>query len=175
MSNAIVLNDFRTIQAIDFIDNNVFWIGIAQDTTEWDNPLISPDTDADTQALTEPISYQRVLLSDVFLVMSVSAASAGEIVYNDEYWTQVDEEDAYDLNAHHVYIKAVFDGNEHPLVEFRQYGLFLNLTPSAGYENYYALLHSQVEDVGDFVAYNNSPKHQRELYKREFIEFIIGF
>jgi hypothetical protein len=175
MSSAVILSEFKTNQAIDFINNNTFWIGIAQDETEWDNPLVSPEPSVLTTSLTEPISYQRALLSDVFLVMNVSAASAGEIEYEDGYWTQVEEEDAFDENVHHVYIKTVFDSTNHPLVEFRQYGLFLNLAPSAGYEDYYSLLPEQVEDEGIFVAYNNTPKHQRELYKREFIEFILEF
>jgi hypothetical protein len=165
-----VLTDFKVYQAINFVNNNVFWVGIAQNTTEWADEYDPPAPSPSVSELTEPISYQRVLLSDAFLVVPLSG---GEIEYIDERYTQVDEEDAYTENAHYVYVKAVFDGNDHPLVEFRQYGLYINLTPANGYENYYALLPSQVDDVGVLVAYNNVCKHQRELYKREFIEFII--
>lgn len=175
----MILTDYKVYNALSFKNDNTFWICIAQNVTEWDDEYNPPAESADTQVLTEPISCQRVVLSDIFLVKPVSGAtaptSASEIYFDGDYYTQVDDADAYTENAHHVYMKAILNSDEHPLVEYRQYGLFMNLVPISGYENYYILLAAQVNDYGVFIDYNNTSPHQRELYKRDFIEFIVEF
>lgn len=169
---AVISQKWRVDRAIEFMNGHTFWFGIGQNTTPWTNEANPPDEDDTVEILTEPIGYERVIASDVFLV---KLAETGEILFEDNYYTYVSEANAYTEGARWMYCRAEFVGNKHPLVSFRQYGLYIDLVPGTGYEAYYTLLPSQVDDPGMLVTYSNCLAHPREATKREFLETIIQF
>lgn len=155
----------RSVINLDLKTNHTFWIVVGQ-TGDW---AAEPTPDAfapgDTSISTPVVAIKPVVMSlcrevsegDYLLLAEGQRASVTiEGVYH--YFAFVADEDYLTEYARFLYMHAIYDtpaGMPAPSTEeFRQYSLYLDLVPAAGYESADWLAPGNIDDYG-ILAYSN--------------------
>ncbi len=110
----------------------------------------------------------------VSLKQMVIPDPSGTITYNGSTWSVVSPANAYTLNSRWVYVKAEIVYDELPVGQYRQEGVFTNLTRNGGVTAQ-AVLPSQVSSVGQLHGLVNRGVITRDSESIQDVNFIIEF
>jgi hypothetical protein len=161
----------RVLRALQFKTNNELWGAIGR-TTAWDNEADPPDDPVSATTIEEPIVYVKAALVTLSKIVSTDA----HIIINSQGYAYVDDEDAYDEDARFLIVDVMFD----PVVEqvygnFRQIGLFANLTPTTGHESDDFLIPADVSDEGVLVYVHNDTVTTMAADRQEEVKIALEF
>jgi hypothetical protein len=123
-------------------------------TAAWPNESAPPDPLVTASVVNTPIGAKKCTLK------WVNPSPTGEIQMvgpaGVERWTEVaSEANAYTTGCRYVLVEAEIVGAELPTTAFREIGLFLGLTPTAGNEAATALLPAQISSYGRLQTIEN--------------------
>lgn len=131
----------RIFKALE-LKGQTLWIGVGR-TTEWDDENNPDDVSPTAEDIEEAVVFVKASTSLVKRVDSGEDLLVGGVKFD-----LVDDGDAYDDNAHFVYVYATLDGPTMSYGDYRQKGIFVGLTPAAGHESDTWLDPTNVDDVG---------------------------
>lgn len=156
----------RSLINLDLKTNHEFWVVIGQ-TEAWDTEgdVPEPFAPGDTSIATPVVAIKPAVLSlcrevseaDYNLLLEGQRASV-VIEGVTHYFAFVADEDYLTEYARFLYMHAIYStplGMPSPSSgDFRQYSVYLDLTPAAGYESADWLAPANVDDYG-ILAYSN--------------------
>jgi len=161
----------RVLRALQFKTYNELWGAIGR-TTVWDNEASPPDDPVDETTIEEPIVYVKAAL----VTLSKTVSTGADITINGQGYAYVDDADAYDEDARFLIVDVMFD----PVVElvygnFRQIGIFANLTPTTGHESDDFLIPANVSDEGVLVYIHNDTVTTMAVDRQEEVKIALEF
>ena len=155
----------RSLINLDLKTNHTFWVVVGH-TDDW---VAEPAPDAfvpgDT-AITDPvvaiqpavISLCREVSEADYLLLAEGQRASVSIEGVTHYFAFVADEDYLTEYARFLYLHAIYStplGHPSPATgSFRQYGVYLDLVPAAGYESADWLSPMNIDDYG-ILAYSN--------------------
>lgn len=161
----------RVLRALDFKTNNELWGAIGR-TTVWTNEALPPDDPLDATAIDEPIVYVQAGITTLAKISSGS----GDVSVNGQYYTYVDDVNAYTEDAR--FLITIFSVNPmlgHPYGNFRQIGVYANLTPTTGHESDTFLAPENVSDDGVLVYVHNDIVTTMAADREEEVKIALEF
>lgn len=147
-------------------DNFTFWFGVGR-TTPWTNESNPPQETANTTVISEIQGFKRVEQ-----VLYVVPDNNGTIIFKGQKYRVVNEQNIYTDGARYLYFSAWLMFDDFPVVTFRQTGLFVDVVPQSGYENYDILLPTQVQSYR-MIAYVNHQPRIRVSWGKDLLEMIV--
>lgn len=146
------------------------FIGIGR-STAWTNEEDPPEPTGLESDIEEAIGFKQVNQMHYVVKDEVN----GTLSYRNELWRIVDPADIFTEDCHWIYISGSIVGDELPLTDYRQIGIFSGLTPYTEYSANTALLPSHVEDRGVLEIIGNRKKVVRELDQTDKPIIILEF
>jgi hypothetical protein len=119
------------------------WVCLGR-TTAWPDEDNPPDPTPGTEEIEEAI----VFVKPGRFTLCKQVESGGDVTVDGVKLAFVDDANAYTENARFLFIETVFDTSIHPHANYRQKGVFTDLTPAAGHETDDWLAPSDVSDRG---------------------------
>lgn len=166
---AVLTTTGHVSRAIDFYNKQSLYFALGH-SSPWEDEnqpeAVAPDT-----KFIEPIGYKQVY--EKYLVYP---SASGAINYKNQSWRIVGYDEALALGAKWVYLSAVIEYEELPLITYRQIGIYSGLVKvSSVPEGKTNLLPSEVVNPGILEIIDNRKPTYRELDRREMISLIIEF
>jgi hypothetical protein len=115
-------------------------------------------------------------ITDGSVVWNYVVAFTGMITCNDSNWGFVATENAYSAKARWVYVQAIIDGNELPLVSYREIGLYSALQVAEGVgEDSAVLLPAQVANNGVLEVISYRKPIPRSDDQKDQLSLVLAF
>lgn len=142
-------------------------------TSPWEDEEDPPVPTGQEEDIEEAIGFKKV--DQIFYV--VEDETYGTLSFRDKSWRIIDpeEDDIFEEKCHWIYVSTGFVGDELPLVEYRQIGLFSGVTPHEQYEEEDVLLPAEVEDRGALEVIGNRTSVERKEDQTDKPVLILEF
>lgn len=161
----------RSRRALLNKQNSTYWVGIGR-TTAWDNESNPPSPSPSASGIEEAIVFKKP--SIVSLCKTV--ASGGDFTHLSQDYAYVDDADAIADGARYLYLSTTFDPSSgEPYGDFRQVGVFSNITPATGYESATYLAPANVTASGVLEYLDNTTVATMGPTRQEVIEIVIEY
>lgn len=170
MGYGVATYEGRIKRALNMKTDSVLWCAVGH-TAVWPGEPDPPDEDPATTAIDTPIVYVKP--SSVSLCKAVE--SGGDVTIEGQQYEFVADVDAYTEGARFLYLTTTFDPDIHPYANFRQFGVYSDLTPSVGHENDDWLAPANVDDDGVLEIYENHTVKSFGPGETRVIEIVIEF
>ncbi len=175
---ALETYDGHVLKAVEFYDNvhsnRDYYFALGK-TTPWANESDPPQPLYANNALLELIGFKR--LNRCELIYPVSSNET--LTYKGQKFGIASPSTARQFGARWVFISADFIGDEFPLVQYRQIGLFSRITRLPGVDlNKEVLLANEVDLVNNppFLFYiENREFCKRQVNQTDTVRLVIEF
>lgn len=171
LSETAVVTTYGIVwQAIQFIGHRIYF-ALGNKDSAWQNDALPPIPSPNLVTLPQVLGYKEVDIKSL-----VKPDVGGSISFKGQNFKLIDTADGFSEDAYWVYVKAVVDPDDLPLITFRSAGLFLDLTRVSGVpDSQKNLLPAEVQDTGILFRVANFSATPRAGDKKTVLEWIIEF
>lgn len=164
----------HTSRAISFFEIPNIYIGLGK-TSPWEGEsedgFSAPLPNVNTKEITELIGMKRVDTKSL-----VVPDSDGTVIYRDQTWRKISQDEAIALGAHWVYIEASILFEELPALAYRQIGVFSRVKTTGGNPATQSLLlPGEVSSQGILEILDQRKVVTRNEDSRDTFSMIIEF
>lgn len=147
-----------------------FWGAIGK-TSEWTNEPV-PDAEVPTtSSILQPIVYVKSEYSALCYQINTGTE---DVTVRGRKYKFCSSSDAITYSARFIYLRFRLDPTVgQPYADFRQFGVYCNLTPIAGHTADLWLPPAYVSSPGDLVFYNNRRETLMSADNQQTIQVII--
>lgn len=140
-------------------------------TSPWNDEENPPDPTGLETNVEEVIGFKKV---DQFYFV-VEDEVGGNLTFRGKTWRIVTVDNIFIEQSRWIYVSASIVGDELPLSEYRQVGLYSGLVPSFGFENADVLLPNQIDNSGVLEILGNRKFTPRQADQTEKAILIMEF
>ena len=173
MATGITTYSGQVHRGLSFKNNNVLWLAIGR-TSAWTDDAHPPAEVVSDTDITQIKGYFKITNKEVCYPVS----SGGDVTVVGQQYKFSSDVNAYTNVARFVYLKYTITGAdfvESPTYEYRQIGIYSNLTPVTAHIGDTILDPANVYDNGVLEYYSNETPTERRSDRNDIAEIVLEF